>query len=184
MVKINSGECFATKERVIIHTLLGSCVAIVLFDPVRRIAGMNHFMLSEALRPDDVDKTQCGKYGEWSTKLLISQMMEMGGLKRDFIAKVFGGANLLQSKRNTPQNRDPNKLAAQNYKFAFRFLKQEKIRVVSHVVGGNMGRRIYLFCEDGSVKIARIENLLTHQFEVQRGSAAGQAGEAPAPRTR
>lgn len=184
MVIINAGECFVTNEKVIIHTLLGPCVSIVLFDPVHWIAGMNHFIFSESLQPGDSDKMQCGKYGEWSTKLLISQMMEMGGLKRDFIAKVFGGANLLQSKRNTPQNRDPNNLAAQNYKFAFRFLKQEKIRVVSHVVGGNMGRKIYLFCEDGGVKIARIENLLTHQFEVQRGSTAGQAGEAPAPRTR
>ncbi len=168
MVLINAGECFVTKERVIIHTLLGSCVSIVLFDPIRRITGMNHYVHSEALRPGDSDKKPCGKYGEGATKQLIDKMTALGGVKRDFIAKVFGGANLLQSNHDLPQKSDPNNLASQNYEFAFRFLEQEKIRVDSCDVGGKMGRKIYLFCEDGSVKLTRIKNLLTQQFELKR----------------
>ncbi len=44
-VSLSPAECFASGEAVTISTLLGSCVAACLFDPVRHIVGMNHFLL-------------------------------------------------------------------------------------------------------------------------------------------
>ena len=65
-VKLLPNEFFVTREDMVLATVLGSCVAACIQDPVAGIGGMNHFML-----PDD-------------------------GAKRERLeAKVFGGAAVL-----------------------------------------------------------------------------------------
>ena len=44
-VRILPGQYYAGAGHGSISTVLGSCVATCLWDPVLRIGGMNHFML-------------------------------------------------------------------------------------------------------------------------------------------
>jgi chemotaxis protein CheD len=46
-VKVLPGEYFVHDEDLLIMTTLGSCIAACLWDRMRRVGGMNHFMLPE-----------------------------------------------------------------------------------------------------------------------------------------
>ena len=75
-IVIHPGEYFATNERVIISTLLGSCVSACLFDPVNRVLGMNHFLLSGEIFKKNGGgfATVSGRYGVNAMELLINRM--------------------------------------------------------------------------------------------------------------
>ena len=75
-----------------VSTLLGSCVAIMLYDKVRQIGAMNHFLL-----PVSKDRSDSYKYGLFSVESMINQMMKLGCEKRNMEAKIAGGANILRS---------------------------------------------------------------------------------------
>ncbi len=174
MVTINAGECLVTTEQIVLHTLLGSCVAVALYDPARGIAGMNHFVLADVHKPRKAAATSWGKYGVRATEHLIELMVAAGGVKAHFVAKVFGGSNMLPDAGAPGQENSPQNLATENYELAFSLLKKENIRVVSHDVGGELGRRVYFFSNDGSVRLVRIQRLLARQYDVQQGHATSR----------
>lgn len=67
-------------QRVIMSTVLGSCVATCLYDPVARIGGMNHFLLAEP--PEhETDLSFDSSYGLFLMELLVNEMLKLGALK-------------------------------------------------------------------------------------------------------
>src|SRR5438132_1489223 len=91
-VTIHIGGVYASERPTIIKTLLGSCVAVCLHDPERAVGGMNHFMLPRG----DGDDAEAGRFGVHAMDLLIGAIMKAGGDRRRLVAKVFGGANVLE----------------------------------------------------------------------------------------
>ena len=85
---------FANKISYDITTVLGSCVAVCLYDQKLQFGGMNHFML-----PTWNDEgLATPKYGNVAIPRLIDKMLSLGAEKNDLVAKVFGGANSLMAK--------------------------------------------------------------------------------------
>src|SRR5665647_2303892 len=78
-VTLEPGELFASREPVTISTLLGSCVAACLYDPVNNVVGMNHFLLSSRRYSRDLPNfiSEAGRYGIHAMELLINEMMRM-----------------------------------------------------------------------------------------------------------
>jgi len=91
-VTIHIGGVYASERPTIIKTLLGSCVAVCLHDPERAVGGMNHFMLPRG----DGDDAEAGRFGVHAMDLLIGAIMKAGGDRRRLVAKVFGGAHVLE----------------------------------------------------------------------------------------
>ena len=151
MLIIHPGEFHACGGESIISTVLGSCVAVALCDPIRRVGGMNHFMLPGKIGQTDIYRTEAGKYGINAMELLINALMKIGGRKEAFIAKIFGGGTILPitGKRVTNVSQD-------NISFAFKFLETEGIKIVSYDVGGTMARKVLLFPDSGKVLLKRI----------------------------
>lgn len=44
-IRINIGDYYASKEPSVLHTVIGSCVAVCLVDHEKGIGGMNHILL-------------------------------------------------------------------------------------------------------------------------------------------
>ncbi len=86
-ITINAGESYVSKDPVIIHTLLGSCVAVCLYDPISRVGGMNHILLPG--RPDIKKFDDSARYGINAMDILITMMMKLGGTRNRFIAKAL-----------------------------------------------------------------------------------------------
>ena len=93
---------------------------------------MNHYML-----PTWNDQgLATPKYGNVATKRLIEKMLDLGAGKGNLVAKVFGGANNLQT--NVYQ------IGKRNIEMAFKVLEQHNIPVLKSDVGGMKGRKIML----------------------------------------
>jgi chemotaxis protein CheD len=135
------GGYYASRDPLVIHTLLGSCVAVCLYDPMRRIGGMNHiFLPGEA----DMKHFDCAaRYGINAMELLINAIMSLGGHRYRLVAKVFGGAHLL------PSISRENGTGRKNIEFVMEFLKAEGIRIVSYDLGGERSRKVRFHTDTG-----------------------------------
>ena len=147
-VSIHIGECLASKGPAVIETLLGSCVAVCLMDPVERIGGMNHILL-----PGEACIGRCdavSRYAVNAMELLINEIMTLGGDRNRLKAKVFGGAHVI------PCIPEANGVGVRNSDFVLQFLKLEGIPVLSRDLGGKDTRRIYFRTDTGEVLLKRI----------------------------
>ena len=136
------GEVKASAEPMRISTLVGSCIAVCLFDPKHQIGGMNHFMLPTGSRAGDDSAT----YGVHAMELLINEIMKLGGERQNLVAKVFGGGNVLQRSVTS----DPTlAIGDRNAAFAMQFLETDGIPVSSQSVGGEAGRQIHFLTHTG-----------------------------------
>jgi chemotaxis protein CheD len=134
------GVMFANRNPHVVDTVLGSCVAIVLWDSVLHFGGINHYMLPELNR----NSVASNKYGGIATQSLIQKMLQLGSEKENLKAKVFGGSV-------TNHGNGIFQIGQRNVEFAFHVLKLEKIPVISHSVGGMQGRKIVFYSETGDV---------------------------------
>ena len=74
---------------VVLTTILGSCVAACLRDPVSGVGGMNHFLLPGTGSVTGGDAT---RYGVHLMELLINGLLKQGARRDRLEAKIFGGA--------------------------------------------------------------------------------------------
>ncbi len=146
-IRIHIGEYHASDKPASIQTTLGSCVSVCLFDPDNRVGGMNHILMPGSADMNRFDTT--ARYGVNAMELLINRMMSLGGVRSRFLAKVFGGAHLLQSISRQ------NGMGRRNIEFVFKFLEMERIRVVSQEVGGHASRIVYFHTDTGNVFLKR-----------------------------
>ncbi len=131
---IYPGKLFASEIPYHISTILGSCVSVCLFDEVRRIGGMNHYMLplwnGEGLASP--------KYGNVAIDLLLQRMYSLGCRKNDIKAKVFGGASVIKTTCELYN------IGERNIQLAQEMLSKENIKIIASSVGGVNGRKILM----------------------------------------
>ena len=142
-ITVMQGEALASGEAdVEFSTVLGSCVATCLYDPVARIGGMNHFLLAEPpahLAHLDFDE----HYGMFLMELLINEMLKLGAVKSRLKARLYGGANM---------NTTLSAIGSANAAFARQFLLQEGIEKVFEDLEGHLARRVHLQPATGRVR--------------------------------
>ena len=136
------GALFLSPEPYIITTILGSCVAICLYDPVLKIGGINHYMLplwnGQGLASP--------RYGNIAIKKLIENIEYLGSSKSNLKAKIFGGAEIISS------NISQFMIGERNISIARDMLHEEKIQIVASSVGGKIGRKIIFDTYTGEVR--------------------------------
>lgn len=146
------GMIFLSREECLITTILGSCIAVCLWDPHAGFGGMNHYVLpfwnGECLPTP--------RYGNIAIPKLIEKMMIMGCKKSNLKAKVFGGATVLFSTGNGDLN-----MAAQNIILAKDILSSESIPTISHDVGERYGRKILFNTKTGEVMLRRFRSSIS-----------------------
>jgi chemotaxis receptor (MCP) glutamine deamidase CheD len=141
------GEVFASDSPTMVQTVLGSCVAACLFDPVTGIGGMNHFMLPTANR-----ETTSAAFGIHAMELLINKIMQLGGDRRRLQAKIFGGGNVLALQGSELQ------IGRRNVAFVTQFLQDEGIALVAQRVGGNFGVKLCFYTAVGRALVRPLPN--------------------------
>jgi chemotaxis protein CheD len=154
-ITIDPGEFYSMDKPGVISTLLGSCVAACLYDPRKRLIGMNHFMLSNTRysRSMPMHVSEAGRYGINAMELLINDMMSKGTNRRMLRAKVFGGATI-----NIRENVQSNFMCVGqvNCRFILEYLESERIPIDAQDLGGSFGRVIHFSNGDFSVHSRKI----------------------------
>lgn len=146
------GEVKASAEPLRVTTLLGSCVAVCLYDNKARIGGMNHFMLPCNHTAD----VQCATYGVHAMELLINEIMQLGGDRRRLTAKIFGGGDVL-GKRIT--DNPGMTIGEQNIQFALGFLEKDRIPINAKDIGGLSGRQIQFLTHTGQAFVRPVQKI-------------------------
>ncbi|MCX7655587.1 MAG: chemotaxis protein CheD [Treponemataceae bacterium] len=131
---LNPGELIFTKRPAVLKTVLGSCVAVCLFDTLNRWGAMCHYLLPVA--PSDVHRST--KYGDIAIKVLLNRfLVKHGSLRENLVATIVGGAFIVFDEREIFFIGD------KNVEIAEALLKKEKIRILARYTGGESGRRVF-----------------------------------------
>lgn len=140
IITVTQGEFRASRDPVIMSTVLGSCVAVCLHDPGAGMGGMNHFLLPDSGGAVD----GCSeRYGVHAMERLINALLRMGARRDRLVAKAFGGANM--SRRLTP-------IGDANASFARAFLTAEGIPCLAESYGGQNARRVLFWPQSGKAQ--------------------------------
>ena len=140
-----AGSIAASREPRVLSTVLGSCVAVCLYDPIAKVGGMNHFMLPGQGNP------QTHRYGAPAMRALLDELARLGAASARLRAKVFGAANLLEL--SGPASTVPE----QNARFAADFLRAEGIAIESMRVGGNHPIQVKFSTDSGRARVRVLE---------------------------
>lgn len=122
------------RARYTLKTTLGSCVGIILTDPVKDIHGLAHIMLPERVQGDRA----LGKYADTAVPALVSEMEKSGSSRKDIEALLIGGASMFQSEDAPGLGR----IGAKNVEASLRALQRMGIRLVFQDTGGINGRLV------------------------------------------
>ncbi|MBF0097296.1 MAG: chemotaxis protein CheD [Magnetococcales bacterium] len=139
------GALFAKDGDYIITTVLGSCIAVCLWDPRLHRGGMNHYKLPLW----NGDGLPSPKFGNIAIVKLIEHMLEMGCNQRELKAKVFGGGAVLQSSSGFLN------VGQRNIEVAQEFLGQANIPIIASDMGGEVSRKIIFNTQDGAILLKR-----------------------------
>ena len=138
-------EIFVSSEPTMVSTVLGSCVAVCLWDSRFAIGGMNHYLLPLW----NGDGLATPKYGNIAISQLVEKVVAKGAARKGLQAKVFGGAAMWDN---------PEGLFAvglRNIELAQEQLKALQIPIVASDLGGTQSRKIFFNTGDGSVLLRR-----------------------------
>ena len=138
-VNIIQGEFRVTEDpHVVLMTILGSCVAACLWDPMLAVGGMNHFLL-----PGEEDGDAAVRHGVHAMELLVNGLLQRGARRERMQAKLFGGACMMRGLTD---------VGTLNASFAERFIKRERIAVAGGSLRGAQGRRINFWPATGRAR--------------------------------
>lgn len=150
--KVLPGEFIATNRDMLLVTVLGSCVSVCLRDPVAGVSGLNHFTLPDGVSDLDLQANLPERYGQHAMEVLIDEMVRLGGDRRRFEAKVFGGGSVLRGMLKS-------ETGARNVDFVHRYLDGESIPVLAEDVLDCYPRKIYYFSLSGRVLVKKIKEV-------------------------
>lgn len=138
-ITLMQGEIYISTEPAILMTVLGSCVAVCLWDRIRGFGGMNHFVL-----PRDPRGEGNRRYGDVAIDELEAGLLWLGCKVHDMQAKVFGGAAVLAVHGG-------ESVGTSNVRLALTRLRDHRIPVSARRTGGTLGQQIRFNTGTGEV---------------------------------
>ena len=142
-----------------IATLLGSCVAVCLFDPKLRIGGMNHFLLPSRTSAANAD-TDVILSGDYAMEILVNGLLNKGANKSRLVAKAFGGGTIVSSIRMA--------IGERNADFAHEWLDREGIPLVASDFSGPWSRKVVFVPQTGDAFCRRMPTTQASAAEVAK----------------
>lgn len=141
------GKIFAIAQPFAISTIVGSGVALCLWDGVNKIGGANHFMLPEG--PENGENA--ARYANVANPALLQRMLAIGADRKNLEARIFGG-----SLPSISFGVEGGCVGDRNVQAAEHFLRTNGIRVVQTEVGGTRGRKLVFHTDDGKTWVEEI----------------------------
>jgi Chemotaxis protein; stimulates methylation of MCP proteins len=132
---------FASAKPHKVVTVLGSCVSVCLWDPVLSVGGINHYMLPFW----NGNGLASPKFGNIAIEKLIERMLLLGCSKKNLVAKVFGGGEVIET------NIANFRIGERNIAVAKELLAEHRIPIVAQSVGGKNGRKLLFVTSTGEV---------------------------------
>ena len=151
LIKVGMADLNSTAHPGVLTTLgLGSCVGVALYDNSKKVIGLAHIMLPSSLQARN--NINIAKFADTAIIKLIDDMLKLGARKEKIVAKLAGGAQMF----NFNQSSDMMRIGYRNVIAAKEKLAELRIPILSEDTGGNHGRTIELYSDDGRLMIKTI----------------------------
>jgi chemotaxis protein CheD len=144
---LRPGYIMVPRGPTIISTVLGSCVAVCLYDRKRECGGINHFQLPSTNKL----KEATARYGNVATLALIGMMVDDGSKIKDLEAQIFGGAH---NPKTCPKN-----IGLENVRIARMILTRKRIQIASIDVGGEKGRKLVFNTASNEMAVVKVDRI-------------------------
>lgn len=129
---------------------LGSCIGIALYDNISKIGGLAHIMLPNSKQFSNV--TNPAKFADLAIPMLVNSMKSKGVREKNLRAKIAGGASMF----NFSDKSMIMDIGNRNSQQVIETLNQMSIPIISQDIGGNKGRTMILYTENGKVEIKTV----------------------------
>lgn len=141
------GQLFTSSEASLVTTILGSCVAVCLWDSEALVGGINHYLLGTNPMRGGSD----ARYGNTAMARLLDDVIERGASTRKLVAKIFGGASVVAGFSSGRAS-----IGEQNILVAREFLQRHDIAIGGEQTGGRHGRKLLFHTGTGSAYVKEI----------------------------
>jgi len=143
---LQPGQLVISTEPMQVTTILGSCIAVCLWDVRLRAGGVNHFMLPFHTG----SATSSARFGNVAMEQLLGGLRTLGARLPFLQARVFGGACMFEQMKATSH------LGQKNAELALDFLARNGIEIVQVETGGNRGRKLIYRTDEGNACLISI----------------------------
>lgn len=161
---ISPGEWQVGRDRPI-STLLGSCVAVCLYDEKLQIGGMNHFMLPNMKKRQDNTEIDTVLSGDYAMEVLLNGLLTRGSNRARIKAKAFGGGTIISGMASAG-------IGKRNAEFAQQWLDRERIELVASDFLGPWSRKVVFVPAMGDAYCKRIPTTMITSQEIAREETA------------
>lgn len=144
---LGPGHIYLSHEPTLISTVVGSSVAVSLWDSNKQHGGMAHF-----LYPVTQDRRRAtAQYGNVAVKCLVTMFLDQGIPVKALRAQIFGGAQMAPA--------DCMRIARENVQVARKVLRNQRITILSEDTGGSMGRKIVYNTQRNEAIVYKVHTL-------------------------
>jgi chemotaxis protein CheD len=145
---VGIGDCRASKdsEDVLVTHALGSCIAVLIHDPVAKVAGMLHYLLPESALDGERARKRPFAYADTGIPLLLQMVGQLGAIKTRMVVIAIGGAQMM----------DPHgtfNIGKRNYLAMRKNLWKAGVTVHREVIGGTNSRTVRMDVASGRVRL-------------------------------
>jgi chemotaxis protein CheD len=130
---------------------LGSCVGVVLYDELIKLAGMVHVMLPNSSIGNET-KPNPAKYADTGIEELLRQLKARGANLKRLQCKMAGGAQMFQFQSKS----DVLRIGPRNAEAVKEVLLKHGVPVTAEDLGGNKGRTIEFFTSTGILQVRTV----------------------------
>ncbi len=148
-------------------TILGPCVAVCLYDRVRKMGGMNHFLLASG-----GSARERSRYGDTSCEDLIQCLFASGSRPQDLEARIVGGANVGRTSIAPGES-----LGERNAEMARSVMRRHGVDVGFEDTGGPNARRLRFRTGVGILEVKTIDGVSSTTATIAAGPPAASAEE-------
>jgi chemotaxis protein CheD len=166
-IYLKPGDLVFGDETMYLRTVLGSCVAITMWHPGRRIGGMCHFMLPGNAGRDRPGDGLSARFADGAVKSMIREARRFGTRELDYEFKLFGGGNMFPGFASSHNL----SIGEANVKRARTLLDALGVRLVAEHTGGYGQRVVAMDVSSGVV-------WMRHDDTCSRAGVSG-LGELP-----
>ncbi|CAN8139285.1 chemoreceptor glutamine deamidase CheD [Thiomicrorhabdus sp. 6S2-11] len=158
-VKILPGEFYVTKDNERIETVLGSCIAACVRDPIAGLGGMNHFMLPvDKSAAAASELSDANRYGNYAMENLVNALLSRGAKRERLEFKLFGGGRIMASMTN---------IGWYNIGFAFDYIYTEGFKIVAQDIGDVFPRKVIYYPNSGRARVRRLNKMHNESLAAQ-----------------
>ncbi len=173
---LKAGELFIMDKPAMISTLLGSCIAVTLFNPRLHVAGICHALLPRCKKKvyqnsiNDLIDAECQKctdafkYADCAIAMMVESFLRFGVKPQETEVRLFGGARMMPGRRELPGSMAVGDL---NSRMALRVIADCGLILRNSEIGGASGRKIWFNTQTGEVTCSLISRRLIKETEMR-----------------